>query len=87
MTLQAKILRYLNRQPKTWVIKIIKANQRGCPDILCCRDGQFVAIEVKEAGVVSPIQWIQLDLIAKAGGRKYVAYDFAEFKEWWNNGF
>ena len=73
MNLQVKILRYLERQPNTWVIKVEAANQRGCPDILCCCKGQFWAIEVKEGKqYASSIQHAQLERIEAAGGRSIV---------------
>ena len=82
MTLQAKILRYLERQPNTWAIKVEAANQRGCPDILCCCNGQFWAIEVKEGkGKLSSLQAAQLQRIEAAGGRGIVVRDIEQVKE------
>lgn len=58
-----------------WVIKVISANRNGCPDILACLDGQFIAIEVKRpgSGRVSVLQRIQIDRINAAGGIAMVA--------------
>lgn len=72
--LQKNILDYLKSLPHCWAIKVISANERGCPDILCCYRGQFVAIEVKEGDdKASPIQLAQLVKISKAKGMIIVA--------------
>lgn len=86
MSLQSKILKYLMHQPDTWLVKIVVCNQRGCPDILCCKNGMFIAIEIKEGkDRVSEIQNEQLSRIFyKAKGKIYIAKDFDDFKEWWN---
>ena len=63
MSLQTDILKYLESLDHCWVVKVISSNKRGCPDILCCYRGMFLAIEVKETGRVSAIQIAQLDLI------------------------
>ena len=74
MSLQSNILDYLKTIPKCWVVKVMTANIRGCPDILLCWKGLFIGIEVKEGtDVVSPIQNAQLLLIRRAQGRSYVA--------------
>ena len=67
--LQTKVLKYLKTLPKCWAVKVLSANERGCPDILCCIDGRFWAIEIKEVNDrISKIQQKQLDRIATAGG-------------------
>jgi hypothetical protein len=49
----------------------------GCPDILICWKGVFIAIEVKSIdGVVSALQMVQLRLIQKAGGVAAVVRGF-----------
>ena len=73
MSLQSKVLRYLERRPDTWAIKVEVANQRGCPDILCCYRGQFYGIQIKESrDKLSEIQQEQLNSILQAGGRTLV---------------
>ncbi len=68
--LQTKVLAFLNGLPHCWAIKVISANERGCPDILCCHNGQFWAFEIKEGNDrVSKIQQAQLDRINQASGR------------------
>ena len=84
MKLQSKILKYLNAQPCVWAIKVEVANQRGCPDILCCVHGQFIAIEVKAGrDRVSAIQTEQLRRIYLAGGTTFVATNYKEFVAEW----
>lgn len=81
MSLQSKVLRFLERQPDTWVIKVEVANKRGCPDILCCVKGQFYGIEIKEGKqYVSSIQAEQLKRIQAAGGKTMVIRSIEEIK-------
>lgn len=56
----------------------------GTPDLLCCVNGRFVAVEVKaEKGRPSPLQLYNINKIRKAGGAVYLLYpkDFEEFKQ------
>ena len=47
----------------------------GVPDIICCLDGHFVAIEVKAAnGRPSELQLHTINEIRKAGGFAFVLY-------------
>ena len=49
--------------------------RNGIPDILCCLDGHFVAIEVKAAnGRPSELQLHTINEIRKAGGFAFVLY-------------
>ena len=78
--LQRHILNYL--KPRCWVIKVIQANDRGCPDIIACIDGQFVGIEVKPPGEKpTAIQAAQHKAIEKAGGRVYIIHSLEELKK------
>ena len=73
MKLQKKILDYLKAQPDTFAIKVEVANERGCPDILCCHKGQFIAIEIKDGkDKLSSIQEEQLKRIEAASGKTIV---------------
>ena len=82
MDLQTKILRYLEKKKCVWVIKAEVTNQRGCPDILCCAHGKFLAIEVKSKNDnLSPIQVEQMRRIREAGGKTMVVRNFDNFKE------
>lgn len=84
MNLQSKILKYLNRQPATFAFKTEVCNIRGVPDIIVCRNGRYIVIEVKEgADRVSPIQKEILKQIMIAEGQSLVVRDYDVFvKEW-----
>ena len=72
--IQSKILAYLKGLPDTWAVKVVSANRRGTPDILCCHRGEFIAIEVKTAkGKTSALQDVQLERINACGGTAIVA--------------
>ena len=85
MTLQQKVLKYLNqrriRGDAVYVVKVQVANERGCPDILCCVNGRFLAIEVKTGrDTVKPAQKVQLDRIDEANGEVMIVNDFKQFE-------
>jgi hypothetical protein len=53
--------------------KIIAANERGVPDIICCLNSRFVGFEVKRPGAKpTRIQDAQRERIVAAGGDVYV---------------
>ncbi len=81
MSLQKKVIDEIRSYDRTWVNKIERANERGCPDLLCCVRGVFLAIEIKEGtDRVSPIQRAQMEKIAYAEGDAWVVRDFVDFK-------
>ena len=52
---------------------MFKTGRAGCPDIVCCVDGKFVGLEVKnEKGKMSDKQKEAKELIEKVGGSYYV---------------
>lgn len=56
----------------------------GVPDLLCCVNGKFLAIEVKgDDGEPSELQLHEIEEIKKADGVALVSYpdDFEELKE------
>lgn len=55
----------------------------GTPDILCCINGRFVAIEVKKpvGGVVSDLQKLKLKQVESAGGVGMVARSVSDVSE------
>lgn len=73
-TIQSAILKFLNSlHPEVYAVKVILANKRGVPDILCCYKGKFIAIEVKRPESKTPnYQLFQGQLIKDAGGVWYV---------------
>ena len=79
--LQRQIIQYLSTLPNVWVVKTIVTNMRGCPDLLCCINGKFVGMEVKqESGRPTPLQLAQMQMIWKAGGLAYVVKSLDEVR-------
>ena len=74
------------KKVKAKVVEILKAHgvyyffsatfgmgRSGVPDIVCCYQGKFLAIECKAgAGKTTALQDRELDLIKKAGGAQLV---------------
>lgn len=64
-----------------WSVKFFAngMTQRGIPDLLCCINGKFVAIEVKaDNGRPSPLQRWTLNKIVESGGYSILAFP----KDW-----
>ena len=61
-----------------WFIKYWAGSQftkNGIPDLLCCINGYFVAIEVKQQqGRPSKLQLYNIEKIRQAGGFAFVVY-------------
>ena len=56
-------------------------SQVGVPDIIACYKGRFIGIEVKnETGKTSPLQDVNLEMIANAGGIGVVARTVEDVK-------
>ena len=81
--IQKEIINYLEKN-NYYVVKVVKANRSGVPDILFCKNGQFCAIEVKSKGkkaTVSELQKVHIKMIKASGGKAIVAdclYDVME---------
>lgn len=75
------------KEQGAWFIKYwagSKFTKEGIPDILCCVNGYFVAIEVKaQNGKPSPLQLYNVREIRKAGGFAFVLYPsgYEQFKK------
>lgn len=81
--LQKKITDYLAEEGIA-AVKIIACNKPGTPDILCCYNGKFIGIEVKNPngkGKVSKLQKFRIKEIQKAGGIAGVVSSLEEVKE------
>lgn len=82
---ETKVKRFLDQQG-AWFIKFF-ANaytRSGVPDLLCCVNGYFVAVEVKaQNGKASPLQVHNCTKIRIAGGFAFILYPsgFEEFKK------
>lgn len=80
---QKRIIKWIREQGQYAVnIHGHEMQERGIADILCCWDGLFVAIEVKEPGEEpEPIQQYHMEQVAKANGYAFVAHSLDEVKE------
>lgn len=81
--LQKEITDYLESQ-KYYVVKIVRANKSGVPDILFSKDGKFCAIEVKAKGKkskVTELQKLHLEMIRASGGTAIVADELWDVME------
>lgn len=80
--LQTKILKYLESRG-FWVVKIIRANRSGIPDILALSpEGELFGIEVKFGkNTASELQKYHLNEIAKRKGKAILAYSLEDVKE------
>ena len=79
--IQNKIIKYLNGIG-AYSIKTIVTNRNGCPDVICCLKGRYVALEVKaEKGIVSKLQEHNIKLIKKSGGIAAIVRNVEEVKE------
>lgn len=79
--IQKEITDYL-KSKGYYVIKVVRANVSGVPDILFCKDGKFCAIEVKKkGGKVTELQKVHIDLINNSGGKAMVAYHLFDVQE------
>lgn len=87
-TYENRIKEYI-RQRGGYVLKTFGNGYQasGTPDLICCINGNFVAIEVKSAkGVVSKLQEKRIDEIRSAGGVALIAYpkDWEKLKKIFN---
>lgn len=83
--LQNKCLGWLKSQPDVWYFKVCGSatQKRGVPDIIICKNGKFVAVELKTpkgTGRESEAQKITINQINSAGGNAFVTNDFETFK-------
>lgn len=69
-----RIMRLL-KDKGAWAIKTTGVSKVGCPDIVACYKGRFIAIEVKrpQIGVVTKKQWHEITAIQAASGYAIVA--------------
>lgn len=80
-----RIKRYLDDKG-IWYVKFFANGftRRGVPDLLCCVNGKFVAVEVKaQDGHPTDLQVREQKRIMKAGGVAVIVYPsgFDKFKE------
>jgi Holliday junction resolvase len=80
-----KIKKFLDEN-NCWYVKYFANGytKRGVPDLLCCVNGYFLAIEVKaENGKPSELQKWNVSKIRHCGGLSFILYpsQFENFKE------
>lgn len=64
-----KVLKDLAGLPYTYALKTQERGRRGVPDLLICKSGKMVAIELKIDGEEpTPLQEFTLNKIRQAGG-------------------
>lgn len=69
---QSKVIQYLKKK-NIYYIKIISATRNGVPDIIICKNGKFIGLEIKtDTGIVAPLQKYNQELIKKSGGTSYI---------------
>ena len=70
---KTRVLRDLEATPDSYVLKTQERGRRGVPDILMCKKGQFIALELKiSTGIVSKLQRHTLKRILASGGHAIV---------------
>ena len=79
--IQSKILKTL-KELGIYAYKNITTNRKGIPDIICCIDGKFVALEVKQAkGKTTDLQDYNIKMIRESGGVAEVVRSVADALE------
>ena len=80
--IQKQILQFLQSLPWCQPFKIIAANERGVPDIICCFNGRFIGFEVKRPGAKpTQLQEAQHNRIISAGGQVHIVTSLDEVKK------
>lgn len=73
--IQKEIIDYLRKQGY-YVVKTVRSNMTGVPDLLVCAKGKFYGIEVKRPSKnheATPLQELNINDIREAGGEAFVA--------------
>lgn len=80
--IQAQILKWL-REHGIFCFKVAMASPNGIPDVICCFDGKFIALEIKrnDRSRVAPLQWKRKEQIEEAGGESYIVWSVDMVKE------
>lgn len=88
MVKEADIQAYLLKQlaqhhTQAYVVKTVRTNHNGTPDVLICHRGHFLGVEVKRPryGRISALQVATLMRIESAGGTALVVSTFEEVDE------
>lgn len=80
-SVQTKIIEYLTLIGG-YSVKVVQATKAGVPDVVCCLNGKFIAIEVKRiAKHATALQKYKMAEIEKAGGIAFEAHSVEEVKQ------
>lgn len=79
--LQKKCIEYLKQNDIYYINKYGDGRSaKGCPDLICCIHGKFVAFELKVGnGKMKPDQRIHKLRIERSGGIHHTVYSYREF--------
>lgn len=76
--LQKRVLQYLKTNG-IYAIKVIQATKTGIPDIICCLNGKFVAIELKSPkNNADKLQEYNIKQIQESGGIAFCSDNYEE---------
>lgn len=81
--IQSRIIKFLESKG-AYVVKVVRANKAGVPDILACYKGKFYAFEVKTPETikrVTPLQSYNIEKIKCCGGEAGVVSSVAEVEQ------
>ena len=80
--LKIKVLKYLRSLPNVWAYKASDKFTSGIPDIIGCRNGRLLAIELKVGkNKLTKLQEHVLGKIIEANGIAFVAYSIDDVKK------
>lgn len=83
-TIQTEIIKLLIKNG-AWIVKTIRSNRKGIPDIICCYKSFFLAIEVKKEGCgwkeASELQKLEIKKIIRSGGKAIVTSEINDVKK------
>jgi hypothetical protein len=82
--LQKDIIAWCKLRDDIWSFKVIgsASQESGVPDLLLCKNGKFIAVELKRPdgkGKASAVQKAQLARIKRAGGVGVIIDSFDDF--------
>jgi len=69
--LQRSIAKLIETKYKGYCVVTIETSRSGTPDIICCVDSHFIALEIKLPGreaTLKPLQQAHIDLIRRSNG-------------------
>jgi hypothetical protein len=78
--LRKRIVKFIeNTYPDAFIFSTTGCNMVGNPDLCCCINGRYVAIEVKQPGKhPREVQSLRIAQINRAGGIAFWTADLAE---------